>query len=1190
MTPDQRERLRSIKDFEGLVAYLHDELDWPIGDADFEDLTYDYTPEELGIDESNAAKIQEIKRLRPLVASQPWGVFFVSFEPKRLPVVALRRILGSVAVKKRSTANASDRIAWSADDLLFISNFGEGSGRQISFAHFSVDASKNDLPTLRVLGWDDRDTPLHIDAVADALRRSLVWPTDPDDAQAWRSSWSGAFSLRHREVVTTSRALAERLAQLAKGIRERIRTVMTIETESGPTSTLLRAFRESLIHDLTEDDFADMYAQTISYGLLSARVAHPVNNTAHDLALAMPATTPFLKELMETFLTTGGRKASGIDFDELGVSEVVDLLDNANMEAVLRDFGDRNPQEDPVIHFYELFLREYDAEKRMQRGVFYTPRPVVSYIVRSVHEALRDRFGLEYGLADTSSWAEVAARTGIGIPTGVSPVEPFVKVLDPATGTGTFLVEVIDLIHTTMVARWENDGASPGDIDGLWNEYVPEHLLPRICGYELLMAPYAIAHLKVGLKLHETGYRFDSDARARVYLTNALEPSQDFADRLEFAIPALAHEARAVNEVKDHDRFTVVLGNPPYFGEAGRGGDWIASLMRGLDTRDASTTNNYFASDGLPLAERTTKWINDDYVKFIRLADRLLELTGTGVVGYVTNHSYLDNPTFRGVRQSLLRTFDRLTFVDLHGNANKKETTPDGGVDQNVFDILQGVAIAVMERNVSCDLNDDVVLHSELWGTRDAKYEALLSSEIESVEFLNPRTPQYLLVPQDEALRAEYDRGWSLVDIFSVHGVGITTARDHVVVDFDHEPLVRRAGVFRDSDSSDAEVCRELGIPEKKGWNVSRARQLIRAEQDLDALVKPILYRPLDTRLIFYHDSLVWRTVKVVMRHMLSGHNFGLVTTRQTKDNWGATVTRHVIGHKTCGAYDVNSLFPLYVEASGSDSLFAHAALGWDADENDLVPNLSDDFVRHLAKVTGLTVVHPISVDGGILPTELLGYVYALFHAPSYRARYADFLKSDFARIPLPADNALFRELSAIGSELIGLHLVEDSASDSITASYFGPPNPVVTKVAWADGTVWLDAKAGKGATQGSIGFKGVSSEVWTFKVGGYQVAEKWLKDRISKPGTPARPLSDADLRHYAGILHAFERTIVLMDEADAAIARHGDWPVAFATDCEQPDDGTQAAREDGLLAAEATVKEPPDQLWSEGVQLRGGF
>jgi len=375
MPTDQRQRLAGIRRFDQLVAYLRDELGWPIDSEDFEELTFEYTPEELGIDTKNAAKIQEIKRLRPLVPSQPWGIFFVKFEPKRLPVVALRRILGQVALKKRASANKSERQAWAADDLLFVSNYGEGETRRIAFAHFSKPRDGRDLPTLKVLGWDNLDTPLHLDAVARELTEHLTWPDDEDDSDGWRERWRAAFTLRHREVITTSKALSERLADLARALRDRIQAALAIETESGPLTKLMTAFRTALVDDLGETGFADMYAQTIAYGLLSARITDPEHRRSDDLATHM-RTNPFLKELMETFLRAGGRRiisdGDGVDFDELGISEVVDLLDQANMEAVVRDFGDRNPQEDPGHPLLRTLPRRLrQAAEGESRGFLY---------------------------------------------------------------------------------------------------------------------------------------------------------------------------------------------------------------------------------------------------------------------------------------------------------------------------------------------------------------------------------------------------------------------------------------------------------------------------------------------------------------------------------------------------------------------------------------------------------------------------------------------------------------------------------------------------------------------------------------------------------------------------------------------------------------------------------------------------
>ena len=908
----QHNSLAAIKRFDQLVAFLRDEMDWPIEGGDFEDLTFDYTSDELGIDTRNAAKIQDIKRLRPLAANQPWGVFFVKFEPKRLPVVALRSILGRVTLKRRASASDEDRPAWAMEDLLFISNYGEGEARQISFAHFAAPADSSKLPTLKMLGWDSLDTALHLEHVGRELTRRLAWPDDETDIDAWREQWRGAFTLGHREVITTAQQLAVHLAALARNTRDRISTVLQIEAENGRITRLMKSFREALLHDLDAEDFADMVAQSIAYGLLSARITDPQQGGT-ELAEHM-RTNPLLRDLMSNFLTD---RQTELDFDELGVAEVVDLLDQANIDAVLRDFGDRNPREDPVIHFYESFLAEYDRQKKIQRGVFYTPRPVVSYIVRSVDALLRSEFGLEDGLADTSTWAEMAKRRGLIIPEGVSPNQDFVQILDPATGTGTFLVEVIELIYKTLQAKWQAQGYDKRRIELLWNEYVPQHLLPRLYGYELLMAPYAIAHLKVGLKLYETGYRFGKDARARVYLTNALEPAQSVSGLLDFAIPALAREAQAVNEVKAMHRFTVVLGNPPYSGHSVNKGEWIRELLRGRVGNER--VESYFTVDGKPLNERNPKWLNDDYVKFMRLANWQIERTGRGLVGFITNHRYLRNRTFPGMRESLITTFPEIHLLNLHGNVKERERSPDGSKDENVFDIQQGVAIGLFAKAYRTGRRQ--CNYADLWGGRElsgngGKYGYLVGHDVSNTTWnaIFPEPPLRLLVPRDNTLDGEYQAGWSLTNIFPVNSVGIVTARDKLAIQWTARDMEYVAADFATREREEARAVYDLG-KDSRDWKVQLAQEDVLTG---NGRVRPIQYRPFDRRFTFYTGNsrgFICMPRPKVMRHMLAGGNIGLSTTRSTEIAAGwehVFASRHLIQHHTVSLKEVNYLFPLY--------------------------------------------------------------------------------------------------------------------------------------------------------------------------------------------------------------------------------------------------------------------------------------
>ena len=1135
MTTDYRATLPSIRRFDQLIAFLRDDMDWPIVSEDFEELTFEYSAEELGIDATNAAKIQEIKRLRPLAANQPWGVFFVKFEPKRLPMVALRSILGRVALKKRASANNAERPAWAMEDLLFISNYGEGDARQISFAHFAAPATSIRLPTLKVVVWDDRDTALHLDQVARELTEGLAWPNDEDDADAWREQWRAAFTLGYREAITTSRQLSVRLAELAKVTRDRIQGALEIENESGRITRLMKAFSKTLVHDLDADGFADMVAQTVAYGLLSARIAGPQQGAADDLARHM-RTNPLLRDLMTTFLEVSGqRRGMGIDFDELGVAEVVELLDHANIDAVVRDFGDKNPREDPVIHFYESFLSEYDKQKKVERGVFYTPRPVVSYIVRSVNQLLRTEFGLADGLADVTTWGEMAERhKSLTVPEGISPDQDFVQVLDPATGTGTFLVEAIDLIHSTLVDKWRAQGCRDRDVEALWNEYVPEHLLPRLHGYELLMAPYAIAHLKIGLKLYETGYRFGSEERAQVYLTNALEPAQDFSGLMDFAIPALAHEAQAVNQVKGEQRFTVVMGNPPYSGHSANKGNWIRDLLRGEDS--VAATGSYFQVDGEPLGERNPKWLNDDYVKFIRYAHRSIERTRVGVLGFVTNHSYLNNPTFRGMRQNLMDTFGEMYLLDLHGNSKKKERTPEGGKDENVFDIQQGVAVCLYAEQVDGADHPARVFHADLWGERDAesdsgKYGWLAANDVISTPWaeLGPMSPRYLFVPRDETLAQEYEAGWEMTEVFPINSVGIVTARDKLAIQWTSDEMRRVVANFADLPEDAARMHYDLRN-DVRDWRVQWAQEDVRSHPNADKHTKPILYRPFDKRYTYYTGQtrgFICMPRPEVMRHMLAGPNVGLITTRQCQRDWSVLASDTIIGHKALATYDISSLFPLYSYPTQGQE---HLGLARE-------PNLGKEIIEAVGASLRLDFIPDGSgnLQESFGPEDVFNYIYAVLHSPQYRHRYSDFLKSDFPRVPFTSDRPLFAALVALGKRLASLHVMELKGDEAPAFPKVGDNR--VDRVLYAPPS---NGVSGRVFINREQYFEGVTPKIWGFTIGGYRPAEKWLKDR------KGRVLSDDDNDHYRQIIAALAGTERLMNEIDELIEQHGGWPEAF--------------------------------------------
>ena len=1094
--------LRDIHTFPELVRYLEDELDWPLQEYGFDELTFEFTPTELGLKEDDAARIKAIHQLRPLATGQPWGIFFVEFENKKLPVVVLRRILSHLVIKKRESANKASTPAWHAEDLMFITAFGEENSlaREIAFAHFHQNPG--DLPTLNVLGWDGGDTPLKLAKVADDLRQRLRWPDDESDTQAWRENWRRPFRHRIGHVIQTADLLAEELARLARGIRDKAKRMLAAETERGALTRLYKAFQTALIHDLTPESFADTYAQTITYGLLTAAISrtemsegrHGTALIAQNVVDMVPITNPFLKEMLQTFLKAGGRKG-GIDFDELGIQDVVELLrgQETDLPAILRDFGNKTRGEDPVIHFYEHFLNAYNKQLKIQRGVFYTPQPVVSYIVRSVHELLQSEFGLADGLADTATWGEMLIKhPEMKLPPltdaadekrSISPDEPFVQILDPATGTATFLVEVIDVIYSTLTSKWTKQNLNEAQRLAAWNDYVPKGLLPRLHAYELMMAPYAIAHMKIGLKLAETGYKFTTDERARIYLTNALEPWQR-----QLALPdfeALAHEAEAVNKIKRDKKFTVVIGNPPY-----------ANYSANLTPEARRIVDKYRNFKDTPIRERNQlqfeRNIQDDFVKFISIAQDIVSAADVGVFGYITNGTMLSSTSLRGMRERLVKEFSSLFELNLHGGVNEIVVGIEN--DENVFDIAQSVAIHVYAR--SRQGKGSIVHYADLLGRRDSKYAMLSSRSVADTRWqrIQPDTENCGFLPQDEAGRAIVRR---LDSIFVRFGAGIKTNRDAVVIGFDEMSLL--------------ETVREFDA-------------LLVSESNYQRYVQALLYRPFDTRWIFYHGDAVASRSLPTMKHVIAGPNIGLVSssTWTTPGRFSVGTSRLMIEMKT-GTHDRGTtFFPLYRYES---------LLG---EKVEQVHNLSEEFVRDWCATTRMQFVQTGRGDGNKTtgPEDIVSWLYGLFHSLEYRRRYRTSLSQGFPIVLLTSNIALLQVLSKIGDELIALHLLESPKVDNFITRFEGEGNnSIPKKPTYKDGAVWINA---------SQHFAGVPEAVWNFHVGGYQVCEKWLKDR------KGRTLSADDVAHYQRVVVALNETIRLMDEIDEAIEAHGGWPGAF--------------------------------------------
>jgi Type ISP C-terminal specificity domain len=929
--------------------------------------------------------------------------------------------------------------------------------------------------------------------------------------------------------------LAQELAYRARYLRRLALKELEPE-EEGSIRDLYNAFKKALFHDQKEAEFADAFAQTITYGLLTAcwvgndKIVESGNRfTRQNAYKFLPSTSNFLGDLFEMTLS--------VKLDEQRgrllwlVDDIADLLDRINVTYVF-GVGDKESDQatDPVIHFYEPFLAAYDNELRNKRGVYFTPRPAVSYIVRNVHELLQTEFGLEDGLASIDTWSDVQKRIpDIKLPNGVKAIDTFVCILDIATGTGTFLYECIEVIERTMKEKWLKElkklSWDDPEILNRWQKYVPKHLLSRLYGYELMMSSYSIAHLKIALKLMETGYHVKEGERLHVYLTNSLETPADVQKNLDGIMSVLSKESLEVKEVKQKKKFTVVIGNPPYSGHSLNNGEWISRLVR-----------DYYFVDGNPIGERNSKWLQDDYVKFIRLGQNYIDQTGVGVFGFITNHGYIDNPTFRGMRQSLLSSFSDIFVLDLHGNIKKRETTSDGGVDENVFDIQQGVAIIIAARRLK---NKHILKQADVSGTRKDKYEILTKGMTKNPKWqiIRPVSPFYMFLPQDENIRIEYLRYTSIKQIMPISVLGFQTHRDGFAIAFDHDTIISRIEALRNPNIKDLAISKRFGLLENLDWSVSSARKKIRADKKWKNHVIRCLYRPFDIQWCYFSSAVMDRPRRELLNHVAGKENLCLLVPRQISfPPWKHCCVSDIVAEScliSLKSKEGNYNFPLYLYPDRDSLDFAS--------ERRL--NFSTEFLSEFASAIKISQSGQQRLPTGFSPEDILHYIYAVFYSPGYRNRYEEFLKSDFPRLPYPVNLVLCKDMVNLGSKLVAMHLMDSTMFPRYITTYKGPNNPEVGRVGWSNDTVWINAtatKKGQPAKPGTVGFLGVSDAVWNFHIGGYQVCEKWLKDR------KGRTLTVDEISHYQKIIVAISETIRIMKEIDEVINKHGGWPGAF--------------------------------------------
>ena len=895
--------------------------------------------------------------------------------------------------------------------------------------------------------------------------------------------------------VTSASRLAKLMAGKARLLANIIERAMNDDTDSYANKNLrgqYQAFKDVLIQELKKEDFADIYAQTIAYGMFAARLHDdtPEDFSREEAARLIPKTNPFLRQIFNNL--------AGNDLDERiawVVDDLVTVFQATNLQKIMASYSRDKLHHDPMIHFYEDFLSEYNPKLRKSKGVWYTPQPVVGFIVRAVDEILQKDFGLQEGLADYSMIERKVAieqsrdrRTADGMKHRMDKFHR-VQILDPATGTGTFLAEVVNQIYD----RYR-------DNQGIWQQYVEQHLLPRLNGFEILMASYAVAHVKLDMLLGETGYQHKSDKRLHVYLTNSLEESNK-EPRTLFA-QWLSSEATEANVIKRDYPVMVMIGNPPYNGSSTNKGEWILSLM-----------NDYKKEPGgkLPLDERNSKWLNDDYVKFIRLAQDYIENNGEGIIGFINPHGYLDNPTFRGMRWNLQKTFDKIYTIDLHGNSKKKETCPDGSKDENVFDIMQGVSINLFVKTGK-KAKDELgkVYHKDLYGLRQNKYEFLDTATIDSVgyEEISPKAPMYFFVPKDFGLEEKYNEGFKVDELFKVCLLGPNSHRDDFAISFTYEEAVTRLSDFNNKAISDDKIIEKYHLKETGEWNVHDARE----QASGDDVPVQCLYRAFDDRYMLYYSYLFDRPRHNLNTHLLKS-NLGLIVNRQTRLLFSPFVTNKPLGqHCILDPREGSYAMPLYLYFDN---------LG----EEERIVNFNKDIYDSIAKRLNYlpcyddkVLIDPTSEYNGVLyPQDLFDYIYAVLHSPSYRKRYKEFLKIDFPRIPYPTDWEKYRDLVEKGEELRQLHLMED-LPHSTGVSFPVGGSLQVDCYRWEQNRVYINSEQY---------FEGVPESAWNFYIGGYQPAQKWLKDR------KGMTLSFEDVKHYQRIIYVLQQTERIMNEID---------------------------------------------------------
>lgn len=1169
-------RLQETRTAEELVRYFIDELAWPLDDdalledPDMEDLMFDWDLEELRIQLGERPVVERVRQVRPFTSTQPWGIFVVELAGRRLLITQIRKLLNRLVTKKRSTSDLNQR-TWALDDLIFLVTTGENPIEMHLLVFYEVEGKVE----FRCLSWRPTDPIRRLRRLADELLPQLAWPDDEHDTETWKRTWRKPFTLRPGEVITSAARLADRMARTARDLRKQILDAIAEEKGKGPFSKLMRQIREQLVADVTIDRFSDMCAQTLVYGLLSSRVSDPDGFGATPVLSVVPLSNRFLS----AFFQQVHDEASALDLGDSNLEKLVADLRDTNVEAILDDFGSTARGGDPVIHFYEEFLKQYDPAERIESGAFYTPQPVVEHMVRFVDDLLRNRFGLPMGVADPSTWSEVSQHNGFSVPPDIRPADPFVSIIDPATGTGTFLVEWINQAKRSFVAeRPERE----------WPDHLRTHVLPALHAFEIALGPYSIAHLKVALELSTHGV---IGAETNILLTDTLRLSKAAQDTLTLREDPVAVEGIRAAQVKESAPISITIGNPPYLkGAKGRGG-WVEDGER-LATGDEAPTpilDDWRPPKTWRVSSGYSKELSNLYVFFWRWGTwKVFGNTGKstdnitarpGIVSFITTTGFLTGPGFQQMRGWLRGTCTELWVLHL---------TPEGHQappHMQVFEQMRqpvGIVTAVRSGDTSSKTPAVVRYRQVAPGKREDKFAELATIspdepgwnaclDWERAPFL-PGSEGYLAMPPIEELLPWSHNGVSCNRTWPI-------SPSKVILKERWETLIEA-----ETESHKRALLKETPST-RLSWKPTERRHLpgfpnprLALADETEDCTNPIpyAYRSLDrqylipdVRTIHRPRPPLWYVRQApgqvfLTRPQIATENLRPLIAKSRGPLIGLTQFVPDMDHNS--AHGGGRTHPLWRDPLGTQ------------------PNLAPGLLGYLKNTCGL----PGSAE------TFLAYVVGVMAHPYYTDHFReDLQEATSLRVPLTASATLYAKAAELGSQIIWLHTYGERYQDPKAGRPHGPPQvpdpsrrPTLAKsipptadrhpndLRYHPETNTLELVDIAGNTSGKI--TNVTPAVRNYHIGPMNVLDSWFKYRQKHPKVKrSSDLNDITPQgwptHYTQDLLDLLNVLTLLTDLEPAQAKLlkaiVDGPIITDSDLHEAD----------ILHPPATAIDPPN-------------